>query len=107
MKPITGFDFFDEVEEAAPLSKRDEAAMLMSSLKKGDTFKLGGTRWTVFLDQGAVKLVTKAGTKGKKLYVVRAAATDEFEVREVIEGGANYSSSVEAQGLIIPELKHK
>jgi hypothetical protein len=106
MQPLTGFDFFEETEAPLP-TKRDEAFAMLRSLKKGDTFKLGGSRWTVSIEQGITKLLIKAGTKGKKLYYLDVLSDSplEFGVREVIEGGARYSSVVEARGLIIPELK--
>lgn len=79
-----GWDAFDVDVEPREESPRDRCIRRLTALKKGDTVRIGKHKWTVWRSTGVSNIVTKAGTKGRKLYQINTTEIDRCCV-EVIE----------------------
>lgn len=91
---LTGFDLFEDMAEAPEPTARDIVAKTLGGLVKGDTVRVGRSAWTVWRAHGLTVYVTKAGSAGRKLYVLRPAdsvldGTHDVEVLEVSPGSGN------------------
>lgn len=85
---LTAEDFFPEVEPAAEDSARDRCAKLASELSVGDVVRVGRSVWKVWRTHGVTVYLTKAGTKGKKLYQLTLGSFEPcvYEVHEINPG---------------------
>jgi len=81
-----GFELFAESEEA--LSPEESKRRIYGDLKRGGEVAVGGATYTIFASQGVVKLATRKGTKGTKMYVLRPTSNDGLEL-EVLEKDEN------------------
>ena len=81
-----GFEEF-EFEEVSE-SPRDRCARRLSDLKKNDVVTVGKSRWKIWRSTGITNIVTKAGTKGRKLYDLHVTDIERccIEVREISPG---------------------
>lgn len=83
-----GFDIFDEAEEV-PETPEVKQRRAYEGLQRGAEITIAGATYVVFASQGVVKLVTRKGTKGTKMYLLRPTSNEglELEVREKDEKG--------------------
>ena len=82
------FDWFDEVAAPAVVSDHDRVSHMLSSLRRGDTFHVGRSAWTVENARGISIYAVKAGTSGRKLYAVSVVdpREDLVEIVQVAPG---------------------
>jgi hypothetical protein len=82
------FDFFPNDD---PANREPSCSDRLAALKRDTVFTVGKVRWRVSQNHGITSYVVKAGTKGKKLYLLRPTDTESLrkccvEVVEVSGG---------------------
>lgn len=108
---IDAFDLF-EVEEL-PADQPPSCSERVQALRRDDVVTVGKGRWRVERNQYGINstYVVKAGTKGKKLYVLWATDLNRccLEVREVSPGSGALlpGKSPEATGCFVAKADDK
>lgn len=105
LDPKDLFDFFGDEEVEASVNPYDECVKRLSGLNVGDAVRVGRTTWRVWRVRGVEVYLTKAGTKGKKLYQLTLGSVSPcvFEVHEINPGSGAIIPRMSpiAQGLLV------
>ena len=81
---------FDPIPDSIPNTPRDKALTFLGSLSKGDILQVNRSHWRVYSAYGARVLLTRNGTKGRKIYSLNSACLEPltFSVIESLGDGA-------------------
>jgi len=96
---MESFDCFD----TSPLverTPRDEALAFLGGLRRGDGIKVQSFHGIVYRANGADVLVTKQGTKGRKLYKIETISIEPFTVNVIESFELGRLGSVAVTGAI-------